>query len=80
MGIEQKVLFHLPGMTVEGVIALVSRQHAGCPDQPALVLTAEATYDGNGKWRVAYRDYAWIVDESDRSVEPVGEMLPCPGR
>ena len=67
-------------MTLEGVIALVSREHAGCPDQPLLVLTADAAYEGGGKWRVMYRNYAWIVNEADKSVEPVGEPLPCPGR
>jgi hypothetical protein len=69
-----------PSMTLEGVIALVSREHSGCPDQPLLVLTADAAYEGDGKWRVMYRDYEWIVDEADGSVEPVGESLPCPGR
>lgn len=69
-----------PRMTLEGVIALVSREHAGCPDQPLLVLTADAAYEGNGKWRVTYRDYEWVVDESDGSVEPVRESLPCPER
>ena len=69
-----------PSMTLEGVIALVSREHTGCPDQPLLVLTADAAYEGTGKWRVTYRDYEWIVDESDGSVKPVGEPLPCPAR
>ncbi|MGH9202179.1 MAG: hypothetical protein ACRD2A_13200 [Vicinamibacterales bacterium] len=67
-------------MTLEGVIALVSREHAGCPDQPLLVLTADAAYEGDDKWRVTYRDYEWIVDESDGSVEIVGEPFPCPRR
>jgi len=70
----------LPSMTLEGVIALVSREHAGCPDQPLLVLSADAAYEGDGRWRVMYRDYEWIVNEADESVEPVGEPLPCPGR
>jgi len=69
-----------PSMTLEGVIALVSREHAGCPDQPFLVLSADAAYEGDGKWRVMYRDYEWIVDESDGSLESVGEPLPCPER
>lgn len=69
-----------PSMTLEGVIALVSREHSGCPDQPLLVLTADAAYEGGGKWRVVYRDYEWIVDESDGSLESVGEPLPCPDR
>jgi hypothetical protein len=67
-------------MTLEGVIALVSREYIGCPDQPLLVLTADAAHEGDGNWRVIYRDYEWIVDESDGSVEPVGEPLPCPER
>ena len=69
-----------PSMTVEGVIALVSREHAGCPDQPLLVLSADAVYEGGRIWRVTYRDYEWTVNESDGSVEPVGKPLPCPGR
>jgi hypothetical protein len=69
-----------PSMTAEGVISLVSREHAGCPDQPLLVLTADAVYEGEGNWRVMYRDYEWTVSESDGSVEAVGEPLPCPGR
>ena len=69
-----------PSITLEGVIALVSREHTGCPDQPLLVLTADAAYEGDGKWRVMYRDYEWIVDESDGSLESVGEPLPCPER
>ena len=69
-----------PSMTVEGVIALVSREHAGCPEQPAMVLTADAVYKGDGLWTVTYRDYEWTVDEADESVEAVGEPLPCPGR
>jgi hypothetical protein len=72
--------FASPSMTLEGVIALVSREHLGCPDQPALVLTAEGVYEGDGKWRVSYREYEWLVDESDGSVDAVGEPLPCPGR
>jgi hypothetical protein len=67
-------------MTLEGVIALVSREHLGCPDQPALVLTADAAYEGDGKWRVTYQEYEWLVDESDGSVDAVSEPLPCPGR
>jgi len=47
-----------PEMTLEGVIALVSREHTGCPEQPLLVLTADATYDGDGKWTVTYGDYS----------------------
>jgi len=47
-----------PAMTLEGVIALVSREHTGCPEQPLLVLTADATYDGDGKWTVTYGDYS----------------------
>jgi hypothetical protein len=69
-----------PSMTLEGVIALVSRERSGCPDQPLLVLTADAAYEGDGKWRVTYRDYEWIVDESDGSLESVREPLPCPER
>ena len=69
-----------PSMTLEGVIALVSREHIGCPDQPLLVLTADAAYEGDGKWRVTYRDYEWTVNESDGSVEPVGKPLLCPVR
>lgn len=67
-------------MTLEGVIALVSREHAGCSDQPLLVLTADAAYEGDDNWRVTYRDYEWIVNQADGSVEPVGEPLPCSGR
>ena len=69
-----------PSMSLERVIALVSREHAGWTDQPLLVLTADAAYEGDGKWRVIYREYEWIVDESDGSVEPAGEPLPCPER
>lgn len=69
-----------PSMSLEGVISLVSREHIGCPDQPALVLTADAVYQGDAKWRVTYEDHEWIVDESDGSVDVVGEPLPCPGR
>jgi len=69
-----------PAMTPEGVIALVSREHIGCPDQPALVLTADATYEGDGKWTVTHRDYSWTVDEADGSVRAISEPLPCPGR
>jgi len=43
-------------------------------------VSADAAYEGTGKWRVTYRDYEWIVDESDGSVKPVGEPLPCPER
>jgi hypothetical protein len=67
-------------MTVEGVIALVSREHAGCPGQPLLVLSADAVYVGDDEWRVTYRGYQWTVNEADRSVEAIGEPLPCPGR
>lgn len=70
----------VPSMTLEGVIALVSRELAGCPDQPLLVLRADATYEGDNNWRVTYRDYEWIVNEAEGSVERVGEPLPCPGR
>ena len=69
-----------PSMTVEGVISLVSREHAGCPDQPLLVLSADAVYESNGTWRVTYREYEWTVNEADGSVEAVGEPLECPGR
>jgi hypothetical protein len=69
-----------PTMTVEGVISLVSREHAGCPDQPLLVLSGDAVYEGDNLWRVTYRDYEWTVDDSDGSVEVIGEPLPCPGR
>jgi hypothetical protein len=69
-----------PSMTLESVIALISREHSGCPDQPLLVLTADAAYEGDGKWRVTYRDYEWIVDESNGSLESVGDPLPCPER
>jgi len=67
-------------MTLEGVIALVSREHAGCPDQPALTLTAEAVYNGDGTWTVRYRDYTWTVDEDAQSVQPIADPLPCPRR
>jgi hypothetical protein len=69
-----------PSMTLEGVIALVSREYGGCPDQPLLVLSADAAYEGDGNWRVTYRDYEWIVNEADKSVETVGEPVPCPAR
>ena len=69
-----------PRMTLEGVIALVSREHAGCPDQPALTLTADAVYNGDGTWTVTYRDYSWTIDEDARSVQPIGDPLPCPRR
>jgi len=69
-----------PRTTLEGVIALVSREHAGCPDQPALTLTAEAVYNGDGTWTVTYRGYAWTVDEDAGSVRPIGDPLPCPRR
>lgn len=69
-----------PRMTLEGVIALVSREHAGCPEQPALTLTAEAVYNGDGTWTVKYRDYGWTVDEEAQSVRPIGDPLPCPRR
>ena len=77
---ERGSTFASHSMTLGGVIALVSREHSGCPDQPLLVLTADAAYEGDGRWRVTYRHYEWIVDESDRSVEPVSEPLPCPER
>jgi len=67
-------------MTLDGVIALVSREHAGCPEQPALVLTGDANYDGDGKWTVTYGDYSWQVDEADGSVRTIGDALPCPER
>ncbi len=67
-------------MTLESVIALVSREHIGCPEQPALALSADATYDGDGKWTVMYGDYSWTVDEADGSVGAICEPLPCPGR
>ncbi len=69
-----------PRMTLEGVIALVSREHAGCPEQPALTLTAAAVYNGDGTWTVTYRDYGWTVDEEAQSVRPIGHPLPCPRR
>ena len=69
-----------PSLTVEGVISLVSREHAGCPDQPLLVLSADAVYEGEDQWRVVYRDYEWSVNEEDGSVEAVGEPLPCAGQ
>jgi hypothetical protein len=69
-----------PKMTLEGVLALVSAEHIGCPEQPALVLTADVVYDGDGKWTVTYRDYAWEVDEEDESVRTLGDELPCPER
>jgi hypothetical protein len=69
-----------PRMTLEGVIALVSREHSGCPEQPALTLTAEAVYNGDGTWTVTYRDYGWTVDEEAESVRPIGDPLPCPRR
>jgi len=67
-------------MTLEGVIALVSREHIGCPEQPLLVLTADATYDGEGQWTVTYGDYSWTIDERDGAVRAIGEPLPCPRR
>jgi len=67
-----------PRMTLEGVIALVSAEHVGCPEQPALVLTADVVYDGDGKWTVTYGDYSWEVDEDDGSVRAIDEPLPCP--
>jgi len=69
-----------PAMTLEGVIALVSREHIGCPEQPAIVLTADATYDGEGMWTVTYRDYTSTVNERDKSVRAISEPLPCPNR
>ena len=69
-----------PRMTLEGVIALVSAEHVGCPEQPAIVLTADVVYDGDGKWKVTYRDYGWEVDEADESVRAIDEPLPCPNR
>jgi hypothetical protein len=69
-----------PRMTLESVIALVSAKHAGCPQQPALVLTADVVYDGDGKWTVTYGDYSWEVDEEKGSVRTLGDALPCPER
>jgi hypothetical protein len=69
-----------PRMTLEGVIALVSAEHVGCPQQPALVLTSDVVYDGDGKWTVTYGDYAWEVDEDDESVRTLWDELPCPER
>lgn len=69
-----------PRMTPEGVIALVSAEHVGCPEQPALVLTSDVVYDGGGKWTVTYGDYSWEVDEEDESVRAIDEPLPCPDR
>jgi hypothetical protein len=69
-----------PRLTLEGVIALVSAEHVGCPQQPVLVLTADVVYDGDGKWTVTYGDYAWEVDEDDESVRTLGDELPCPER
>lgn len=69
-----------PRMTLEGVIALVSAEHVGCPEQPAIVLTADVVYDGDGKWTVTYGDYSWEVDEEDESVRTLGEPLTCPER
>ncbi len=69
-----------PRMTLEGVIALVSREHAGCPEQPALTLTAAAVYNGDGTWTVTYHPYGWPVDEEAQSVRPIGDALPCPRR
>jgi hypothetical protein len=71
---------HPPRLTLEGVIAIVSREHTGCPEQPALTLTADAVYNGDGTWTVTYRDYGWEVDEEDESVRTVGDPLPCPRR
>lgn len=67
-------------MTLERVVALVSREHIGCPEQAIIALTADAAYEGDGKWRVTYREYEWLVDETTGSVEPVGQPLPCPER
>jgi hypothetical protein len=69
-----------PRMTLEGVIALVSAEHVGCPEQPAIVLTADVVYDGDGKWTVTYGDYSWEVDEADESVRAIDEPLLCPER
>ena len=69
-----------PRMTLEGVIALVSAEHVGCPEQPAIVLTADVAYEGGGKWSVTYGDYRWEVDEADESVRAIDEPLPCPDR
>ena len=68
-----------PRMTLEGVIALVSAEHVGCPQQPALVLSADVVYDGEGKWTVTYRDYAWEVDEEDESVRTLGDAVAVSG-
>jgi hypothetical protein len=67
-------------MTLEGVIGLVSREHIGCPEQPALTLTADAVYNGDGTWTVTYRDYGWTVYEEDGSVRTLGDPLPCQRR
>jgi hypothetical protein len=69
-----------PRMTLEGILALVSAEHVGCPEQPAIVLTADVVYDGAGKWTVTYGDYRWEVDEADESVRAIDEPLPCPAR
>jgi hypothetical protein len=69
-----------PRMTLEGVIALVSAEHVGCPEQPVIVLTADVAYEGGGKWTVTYRNYRWEVDEEDESVRAIDEPLPCPER
>jgi hypothetical protein len=66
-----------PRMTLEGVIALVSAEHVGCPEQPAIVLTADVAYEGGGKWTVTYGDYRWEVDEEDESVRAIDDPLPC---
>jgi hypothetical protein len=67
-------------MTLEGVIALVSQAHTGCPEQPALTLTADAVYNGDGTWTVTYRDYGWMVNEDDETIRILGNPLPCPRR
>jgi len=69
-----------PRMTLEGVIALVSAEHVGCPEQPAIVLTADVVYAGDGKWTVTYGDYRWEIDEADEYVRAIDEPLPCPER
>src|SRR5436309_15977574 len=71
-----------PRMTLEGVIDLVSREHAGCPEQPALTLTAASVYNGEGTWTAPYHDYDWTPAEDRQLVLLISEAFtgPCRGR
>ncbi len=66
-----------PLMSLEGVLALVSRQYAGCAGQPNIVLSADVVYEGNNKWKVTYSGYRWEVDEATLEVKPIGDPFPC---